>query len=273
MSILIFASIVASICYLGAAYSERYARLLLAQGLVAHAISLVASIGGMGGFGGLEAEAGRYGFGSALSATLWVGAFVLFVEGKSGRVQAVLKVVMPLAAFSALLPLLFPGSSLAKYAQRPFFLPHLVVGTLSYGVLMLAALHASLMTAAERSLKGSGDTRDSLFSNFFDDLPPLMTMDRVLFRLIGVSFFFLCLTLVSGIGFSEVIFGQPLRFDHKTIFTLLAWCVLGMLLIGRWRWDLRGRIALRWTMISFGLLVLGYVGSRFVLEVILQRVT
>jgi ABC-type uncharacterized transport system permease subunit len=271
MSILIFACVVASICYLGAAYSERYSRLLLAQGLIAHAISLVASIGGLGseeGFG----MGGRYGFGSALSATLWVGALLLFVEGKSGRVQAVLKVVLPLAALSALLTLFFPGSSLAKYANRPFFLPHLLVGTLSYGVLMLAALQASLMVGAERSLKAGNTERVSFFSKFFDDLPPLMTMERVLFRFVGVSFVCLCLTLLSGIGFSEVIFGQPFRFDHKTIFTVLAWVVLGVLLLGRWRWGLRGRVALRWTMISFALLVLGYVGSRFVLEVVLQRI-
>jgi ABC-type uncharacterized transport system permease subunit len=100
----------------------------------------------------------------------------------------------------------------------------------------------------------------------------LMTMERVLFRFIGVSFVCLSLTLISGIGFSEAIFGQPMRLDHKTIFTVLAWLVLAVLLAGRWLRGWRGRVALRWTMVSFALLLLGYVGSRFVLEVVLNRV-
>jgi ABC-type uncharacterized transport system permease subunit len=271
MSILVFASVAAFICYLGAAFNDRYARLLLAQGVVAHAISLVAAIGGLStpeGFG----DGGRYGFGAALSATFWVGALILLIEGRSTRVQAVLKVVLPLAAISALLPIAFPGASLAKYSHRSLFLPHLVVGTLSYGVLLLAALHAGLMAAAERSLKGSERASNSFFAKFFDELPPLMTMERVLFRFIGVSFVCLSLTLISGIGFSEVIFDQPMRLDHKTIFTILAWLVLAVLLIGRWLRGWRGRVALRWTMVSFALLLLGYVGSRFVLEVVLNRV-
>jgi ABC-type uncharacterized transport system permease subunit len=270
MSILVFASVAAFICYLGAAFNDRYARILLAQGLIANAIALVASIGGLSspeGFG----EGGRYGFGAALSATFWVGALILFVEGSATRVQAILKVVLPLAAVTALLPLAFPGASLAKYSHRSLFLPHLVVGTLSYGVLLLAAMHASLMAAAERSLKGSERASQSFFAKFFDELPPLMTMERVLFRFIAVSFLCLSLTLMSGIGFSEATFGQPMRMDHKTIFTLLAWVVLGVLLLGRWLRGWRGRVALRWTMASFALLVLGYVGSRFVLEVVLNR--
>jgi ABC-type uncharacterized transport system permease subunit len=271
MSILLIASIIACLCYIGSAFQERFSRILLAQGLIAHTIGLVATIGGMAspeGFG----EGGRYGFGAALSATLWVGALLLFIEGRSGRVQALLKVVMPLAAAAALLPVMFPGASLSKYADRPFFLPHLVVGTLSYGVLLLAALHAGLMAAAERSLKGATQEKPSFFSRFFDELPSLMMMERVLFRLIGVSFACLTLTLISGVGFSEEVFGKALKLDHKTIFTILAWVVLAALLVGRWRWGLRGKVALHWTMISYGLLLLGYVGSRFVLEVILQRV-
>ena len=270
MIILLIASVVAALCYLGAAFNERYAKLLLAQGVVAHTISLIACIGGLDtaeGFG----LGGRYGFAAALSATLWIGALLLLIEGRSVRVQAVLKVILPLAAVAALLPILFPGTSFAKYANRPFFLPHLIVGTLSYGVLMLAALHAGLMASAERALRGGAEKSQSLYAKFFDELPPLMTLERVLFRLIMVSFVCLTLTLISGIGFSEEIFDKPLRFDHKTMFTVTAWFVLGVLLVGRKLWGLRGKVALRWTMASFGFLVLGYVGSRFVLEVILNR--
>ncbi len=155
--------------------------------------------------------------------------------------------------------------------MRPLFLPHLLAGTLAYGILMLAALHATLMTAAERALHGPGGDAASLFSRWLDRLPPLLVLERILFRFIAVGFVLLTLTALSGILFSEEIFGRPLRLDHKTVFTLISWALFGTLLIGRRLRGWRGRTALRLTLAGFAVLLLAYVGTRFVLEVILQR--
>jgi ABC-type uncharacterized transport system permease subunit len=103
-------------------------------------------------------------------------------------------------------------------------------------------------------------------------LPPLMTMERILFRMIGLGFVLLTLTVASGALFSESLFGQPLRADQKTIFTLIAWVVFGALLVGRLARGWRGRLALSWTLSGFAMLLIAYAGSRFVLEVILHRV-
>ena len=81
----------------------------------------------------------------------------------------------------------------------------------------------------------------------------------------------LSLTVLSGVLFSEATFGRPLRLDHKTVFAILSWVLFGILLSGRWLRGWRGRTALRLTMWGFWVLVLAYVGSRFVLEVVLQR--
>jgi ABC-type uncharacterized transport system permease subunit len=82
---------------------------------------------------------------------------------------------------------------------------------------------------------------------------------------------FLTLTLVTGIAFSETIFGRAMRADHKTVFALLSWITFGLLLAGRALYGWRGRTALRWTLSGFVMLLLAYVGSRFVLEVVLHR--
>ena len=111
----------------------------------------------------------------------------------------------------------------------------------------------------------------SLLAGPLAHLPPLLTLERLLFRLIGAAFVFLTLTLVTGIAFSETLFGRALRFDHKTVFAVLSWVTFGALLAGRLLYGWRGRTALRWTLTGFVLLVLAYVGSRFVLEVILGR--
>ena len=102
-------------------------------------------------------------------------------------------------------------------------------------------------------------------------LPPLLTLERLLFRLIGLAFGLLTLTLVTGLAFSESLFGRALRFDHKTLFAILSWLTFAILLVGRYAYGWRGRTALRFTLLGFVMLLLAYVGSRFVLEVILHR--
>ena len=237
---------------------------LLLVGLVAHLVSLY--------FVTLSGPVFRFGFAQALSATLLVGVAVLWIEGHRVQVAALRAMILPLAALAALLPLFFPGVELVEIRLRPLFVSHLLVGTLAYGVLLLAALHAGLMTAAERALHSAGGARRSLLGLLLDELPPLLVLERMLFTLIRFGFTLLTLTAVSGVFFTEEIFGQPLRFDHKTVFTLIAWVVFGVLLLGRKMRGWRGRGALRATIAGYGVLLLAYVGSRFVIEVILGHV-
>ena len=128
------------------------------------------------------------------------------------------------------------------------------------------------MTMQEARLRN----RDSLFSvgwlgAALERLPALLMMERILFRLVLIGFVLLSFTVVSGLVFSKDVFGVAMRWDHKTIFTLLSWILFGVLLGGRhWRgW--RGKTALSLTLSGFATLLLAYVGSRFVFEVILHR--
>jgi len=237
--------------------------LLLAGGALAHAFALYLAIGEGPGF--------HFGFAQALSATFWIGVVLLWLEGLSVRVQALRLLVLPVAAVTATLPLLFPGSDFAVESTRPLFLPHLLVGTLAYGVLMLAALHATLMTAAERALHSGNGGGASLFGRWIEELPPLLALERMLFRFILIGFVLLTLTVLSGVLFSEATFGRPMRLDHKTVFAVTAWVLFGVLLAGRRLRGWRGRTALRLTLAGFTVLLFAYVGSRFVIEVVLQR--
>ena len=136
---------------------------------------------------------------------------------------------------------------------------------LAYSLFTLAALHAILMAVAERRL------HRGRLTPLFAGLPPLLTMEALLFRLIHIAFGLLTLTLISGAVFSEHIFGKALQFNHKTVFAVLSWLIFAALLFGRHRYGWRGRVALRWTLTGFAVLLLAYVGSRFVLEVVLGR--
>jgi ABC-type uncharacterized transport system permease subunit len=213
----------------------------------------------------------RFGFAHALSATLWITVIIVWLESFVSASRGLFLLVLPLSAITVVLPLAYPGSFLGQATDAPMFRLHLLLAILAYSLLTIAAMQALLMASMDRRLHGETLGGRGRLAHFLDRLPPLLAMEKVLFRLIGAGFVLLTATLVSGVFFSEEIFGRALRFDHKTIFTFAAWFVFCALLVGRVVFGWRGRTALRWTLTGFAMLMLAYVGSRFVLEVLLQR--
>jgi ABC-type uncharacterized transport system permease subunit len=207
----------------------------------------------------------RFGFAQALSAMTFLAVALYWIESLFFQLDGMEPLVLPTAALAVPLPALFPGLPLASaHASSTAFKLHLVLAMAAYGLFAIALIHALLMTVMERRLHDRNPA-------FVGNLPPLLTMERLLFRVIGAAFVLLTLTLATGIAFSELLFGRPLSADHKTIFAVLSWATFGALLLGRWLRGWRGRTALRWTLAGFVLLVLAYIGSRFVLEVVLGR--
>ncbi len=211
----------------------------------------------------------RFGFAFALSAMLWLTVLIYWVESLFLRLEGIQAAVLGLAAVCVPLPALFPGLIAPPSARSFEFRMHMVLAVLAYGLFTMAALHALLMTVIERRLHGH--TRSGSLAGPLAGLPPLLSMEVLLFRLIAVGFILLTLTLVTGIVYSETIFGQAAKFDHKTVFAVASWLIFAALLAGRYLYGWRGRVALRWTLAGFLTLLLAYIGSRFVLEVILQR--
>ncbi|TSA14479.1 MAG: cytochrome C biogenesis protein [Betaproteobacteria bacterium] len=216
----------------------------------------------------------RFGFSQALSVTLWLTVLIYWVESMVYDVKGMQALVLPLAALCALLPAFFPGPETPAYTQTVAFRIHLLVAMLAYSLFTIAALHATLMTVLERHLHSgmhAAASGESL-AGPWASLPPLMTLEKLLFQILSLGFVLLSLTLASGFVFSEELFGQAARFNHKTVFGIASWIIFAALLIGRYGWGWRGRTALRWTLAGFAALLLAYVGSMFVLEVILGRV-
>ncbi|MBE7461824.1 MAG: cytochrome c biogenesis protein CcsA [Zoogloeaceae bacterium] len=232
-------------------------RVALATTLLLHGNVLYAELFG----GGLM----RFGFSSALSLMLWLAVLIYWVESFHARLEGLQPLVLPLAAVCTLLPLLFPGQHLLANVASAMFRAHFFISMVAYSLFTLAALHAIIMAVAERRLHRGELTRP------LASLPPLLTMESLLFRLITIAFVLLTLALASGLAFSENLFGNALPFDHKTVFSILSWLIFAVLLFGRHVWGWRGRMALRWTLAGFVVLLLAYVGSRFVIEVLLGR--
>jgi ABC-type uncharacterized transport system permease subunit len=214
---------------------------------------------------GVFANELRFGFAQALSVMMFLGVALYWIESLFYSLEGMQALLLPLAALAVPLPELFPGlAASGAHADAAEFKLHLALAMIAYSLFMIALLHAALMALLERRLHH----RDS---TFFASLPPLLTLEALLFRLIAAAFVFLTATLITGVAFSETLFGRALRFDHKTVFALLSWITFGLLLGGRALYGWRGRTALRWTLSGFVMLLLAYVGSRFVLEVLLHR--
>ncbi len=228
-----------------------------------HLLLLMHAVVGSGEF--------RFGFAHALSATLLLAVLIIWVEGFFVPMRGLDMLVLPAAAVAVPLPALFHGAAISAAADTGVLRVHLIMAISAYSLLTIAALHALLMASVDRQLHAALGPPERT-SRWLAQMPPLLAMERMLFRLIGAGFALLTLTLLSGVFFSEELFGRPLRFDHKTVFTIASWFVFAGLLIGRFVFGWRGRKALRWTLAGFVMLLLAYVGSRFVLEVILHRI-
>lgn len=141
---------------------------------------------------------------------------------------------------------------------------HVILSILAYSLLTIATLQAMLLSYQNRHLKN----RSSL--QYLRYLPPLQTMEALLFEFVLVGEILLTLSILSGFIFLDNIFAQHLV--HKTVFSMAAWLVYAFLLYGKYKMGWRGNTAIRWTLAGFLFLMLAYFGSKLVLEIILHRV-
>jgi ABC-type uncharacterized transport system permease subunit len=236
---------------------ERYVIILP---LALHGLTLYQSI--------LVGDGLSFGVGNAISSVVWLTAFMYWSSGFFYRLdglQTLFASVAGVAAIAVFLPLVFPSLHLLPNTEFPGFKAHLLVAMMAYSLLTIAALHAVLMMVVEHHL------HHPALPSILTNLPPLLVMEKLLFRIIWAGFILLTLTLFSGVVFSQEVFGQPLTFTHKTLFGFVSWGIFAALLVGRQLYGWRGRIAARWTLVGFGILILAYIGSKFVLEVVLGR--
>ncbi|MDQ5904458.1 MAG: hypothetical protein QG672_2051 [Pseudomonadota bacterium] len=236
---------------------QSWERLGIALALLVHGVGIREGLFGAGAM--------RFSFGFALSLMLWLAVFIYWLESFRSKMDGLQPMVLPLAALCAALPVVFPQVHVVAHADSWGFRSHFMAAMLAYSLFTLSALHAVFMGYTERKLHQRSLTK-SLAS-----LPPLLTMEALLFRMITIGFVLLTIALGSGAMFSDEIFGRALTLDHKTLFAFVSWGIFAALLVGRHAWGWRGRTALRWTMAGFMALLLAYIGSRFVLEIVLGR--
>lgn len=255
--------IVALVAYAGAGYAvwrhlhdghpHWHATAWAAGALVIHAIALAHV--------SLVSGSLILGFGTALSLFAWQSAVLLWLFSLRESSGALGLVIYPVAGICAIAAFALPTGSAATEALTWQAQSHIVLSMLSYGLLTLGAVQAVILALQHQRLRRRPP------GQLMSSLPPLETMDRLLFRLITAGFFILSLAIVTGMLFIDELFAQHLA--HKTILSIVAWLVFALLLWGRRRYGWRSRFAVRGALAGYVVLALAYFGSKLVLEMIL----
>lgn len=190
-------------------------------------------------------------------------AFLLLLATLTKPVEKLGLAIFPLAALLLTIALTFPNKALTLQINSWQMSTHILSSIIAFSLLNIAALQALLLAIQEQQLRKHPPKK------FIQTLPPLQTMESLLFQMIATGLLFLTLSLVSGFVFIEDLFAQHLA--HKTILAIVAWVTFSGLLIGKIKYGWRGQTAVKWTLVGFSLLLLAYFGSKLVLELILQR--
>jgi ABC-type uncharacterized transport system permease subunit len=204
-----------------------------------------------------------FGFFNAISLITWLMAILWLIPIPGKPIETLGIIILPLASLALLMNFLFPPTHRILEEVHAELGVHIFLAILAYALLTIAAVQAVLLFVQERQLRHKHP------GGFIRALPPLQTMETLLFRIIGIGFVLLSFALFSGLLFLEDIFTQHLL--HKTVLSIVSWILFAILLWGRWRFGWRGRTAIRWTLGAFLLLMLAFLGSKFALEIILQR--
>lgn len=215
-------------------------------------------------YAGIVTEGGLHlGFFDVASLVSWVAALLLLVGAMRRPLDNLGLLVLPLAALLILPGVIWPEARPLGAARNFGTDIHVLVSVLAFALLTIAACQSLLLAYQDHRLSQKRP------GGLVHILPPLKIQEELLFQLIALGFFLLTLSLATGVAFVSDMLAQHLA--HKTVLSVIAWVLFGVLLWGRWRYGWRGRTAVRLSLIGFAVLSLAYFGSKLVLELILER--
>lgn len=206
-------------------------------------------------------EANDFRFGVFILPTLffWVINVLVLISGLKKPLYSLFLFLFPLsmvAIWSAMV-----NDSPVKPVD-PALVFHIVLALLAYGLLTIATLQALLLSFQDHQLKHKHAT------GVVQLLPPLQTMESLMFELVGAGEALLTLLIISGLLYTHDLIAQNQA--HTVAFSIIAWVIYAVLLWGRHRLGWRGKIAVRWTLGGFVALMLAYFGTQLVYQVVLR---
>ncbi|WP_263078749.1 cytochrome c biogenesis protein CcsA [Endozoicomonas sp. Mp262] len=195
------------------------------------------------------------------SLTMLMVTLIVLLSSVKKPADSLLILIVPVTMLSVMAAWLMP---IEHIVWRPpsAMVAHVLISVLAYGILMVVAFQSLLLAYQEYQLRNHQQKR------IIKALPPLQTMERLMFEFLVVGVILLTLSLATGFLFLENMFAQHLI--HKTMLSIVAWCIFTLLLIGHWLWGWRGLMAMRWIVAGFLLLVISYFGWRLAIDLLVR---
>ncbi|MEM7401590.1 MAG: cytochrome c biogenesis protein CcsA [Pseudomonadota bacterium] len=199
----------------------------------------------------------------SLSLLLFIILTLILILSIKKRREFLGLFLLPIVIAGIALTILKPDIQIEASSIRGLQM-HIVFSLFAFSVLTISTIQSILLFNQDRQL------RKAEFAGLSKALPPLHETEKFLFQTITIGFILLSIALLTGFLFLENMFEQHIA--HKTILSILAWLLFAVLLWGRWKFGWRGQMAIRWTLGGFAFLILAYLGSKFVQEILLNRV-
>lgn len=214
------------------------------------------------------AAAGKWHTG--LSETLWVSisasliVFILLaaVNRHAWRLTPLLLVYLAALALIATVWAHAPEQPIPASTPLGWLGVHIAVSVLTYALLTIAAVAGLAVVLQEHAL------RRKRIDALSRTLPSVADGERLAFGLLAAGEIVLGVGLVTGFTTGYLEASGGLALDHKTLLSLLAFAVIGVLLLAHWRTGVRGRRAAHYVLLAYLLLTLAYPGVKFVTDVL-----
>jgi ABC-type uncharacterized transport system permease subunit len=208
---------------------------------------------------------------TGLTATLWVSiaaslAVFIVVSLLSRHAWRLTPLLLPYLLLLGVIATVWAhasGAPLPASIESPWLGVHIAVSVLTYALLTIAAVTGLAVMLQEGALKRKRPTALTRV------LPSVVDGETLQIQLLIAGEVVLGAGLLSGIATGYVGEGGWLTLDHKTLLSMIAFAVIGLLLLAHWRTGVRGRRAARYLLIAYLLLTLAYPGVKFVTDVLL----
>ena len=200
---------------------------------------------------------------NVLSLTSWVIICIVGLSALKKPLHNLFIGLIPLTIITLILSASFESPLTPVEHLTPGMITHILLSLLAYSLLAIATIQALVIAYQNKKLKSKHPLK------VMGVLPPLQTMETLLFEIIWVGFILLTLSILSGFLFIDDFFVQKL--SHKTLFSSISWIIYAILLGGHVTLGWRGKTALKWVLWGFAALVLAYIGSKLVIEIILNN--
>ncbi len=230
--------------------------LLTSFALIVHGVATYATL--------VRSDGIDLGLPAVLNLLSWIVIAIVTVSSLRMQIERLYLLLFPLSIATLILLLFGPSNVELRTDISLPLLAHILLSLAAYAALLMAAVQSILLALQERSLKTLNRSGTPVLAQL---LPPLETMERLLVAMLWMGFAFLTLSIATGFAFLDDMFAQQVV--HHTVLTSASWLTYAFFLGGRYWLGWRGLTAVRWTLCAFALLVLGYLGSKFVLEYIL----